>query len=67
MASKAETFRTKISANGFVLSDHEHEKSELIDMTKNCGKSQVTQKIVRLNEFSQFLKILLNPQLGLVK
>ena len=67
MASKAETFRTKISANGFVLSDHEHEKSELIDMTKNCEKSQVTQKIVRLLrfDFSQFSQILLNRQLAL--
>ena len=43
MASKAETFRTKKSANGFVLRDHEHEKSELINMTKNCEKSQVTK------------------------
>ena len=42
MESKAETFRTKKSANGFVLCDHEHEKSELINMTKNCEKSQVT-------------------------
>ena len=67
MASKAETFRTQISANGFVLSDHEHEKSELIDMTKNCEKSQVTQKIVRLLrfDFSQFSQILLNRQLAL--
>ena len=56
MASKAETFRTKISANGFVLSDHEHEKSELINMTKNCEKSQVTQKIVRLAIFRNFRK-----------
>ena len=30
------------SANGFVLSDHEHEKSELINIIKNCEKSQVT-------------------------
>ena len=43
MASKAETFRTKKSANGFILSDHEYEKSELINMTKNCKKSQVTK------------------------
>ena len=43
MASKAETFRTKKSANGFILSDHEYEKSELINMTKNCEKSQVTK------------------------
>ena len=28
MASKAETFRTKKSANGFILSDQEYEKSE---------------------------------------
>ena len=56
MASKAETFRTKKSANGFVLSDHEHEKSELINMTKNCEKSQVTQKIVRLTIFRNFRK-----------
>ena len=42
MASKAETFWTKKWANGFILGDHEHEKSELINMTKNCEKSQVT-------------------------
>ena len=57
MASKAETFRTKKLANGFVLSDHEHEKSELINMTKNCEKSQVTQKIVRLTIFRNFCKL----------
>ena len=51
MASKAETFRKKKSANGFVVSDHEHEKSKLINMRKNCEKSQVTQKIVRLAIF----------------
>ena len=64
MASKAETFRTKISANGFVLSDHEHEKSELINMTKNCEKSQVT-KNRQTYDFSQFSQILLNRQLAL--
>ena len=64
MASKAETFRTKKSANGFVLSDHEHEKSELINMTKNCEKSQVT-KNRQTYGFSQFSQILLNPQLAL--
>ena len=57
MASKAETFRTKQSANGFVLSDHEHEKSEPINMTKNCQKCQVTQKIVRLAIFRNTRKI----------
>ena len=64
MASKAETFRTKISANGFILSDHEHEKSELINMTKNCEKSQVT-KNRQTYDFSQFSQILLNRQLAL--
>ena len=41
MASKAKTFRKKKKkkANGFVLSDHEHEKSELINMKKNFEKS----------------------------
>ena len=52
MASKAETFRTKKSANGFVLRDHEHEKSELINMTKNCEKSQVTTKSSDLRFFA---------------
>ena len=42
------------SANGFVLSDHEQEKSELINVTKNCEKSQVTRKIVRLAIFRNF-------------
>ena len=64
MASKAETFRTKKSANGFILRDHEHEKSELINMTKNCEKSQVT-KNRQTYGFSQFLQILLNQQLAL--
>ena len=64
MASKAETFRTKISANGFILSDHEHEKSELINMTKNCEKSQVA-KNRQTFDFSQFSQILLNRQLAL--
>ena len=64
MASKAETFRTKKSANGFILGDHEHEKSELINMTKNCEKSQVT-KNRQTYGFSQFLQILLNQQLAL--
>ena len=36
MASKAETFRTKKSANGFVLSDQEHEKGELINMQRTA-------------------------------
>ena len=39
MASKAETFRTKKSANGFILGDHEHDKSELINMTIACVAS----------------------------
>ena len=56
MASKAETFRTKKSANGFILGDHEHEKSELINMTKNCEKSQLTRKIVKLAIFRNFRK-----------
>ena len=55
MASKAETFRTKKSANGFILGDHEHEKSELINMTKNCEKSQVTRKIVKFAIFRNLL------------
>ena len=50
--------------NGFVLSDHEHEKSELINMTKNCEKSQVT-KNRQTYDFSQFSQILLNRQLAL--
>ena len=50
MASKAETFRTKKSANGFILSDHEYEKSE---------KNRQTY------DFSQFSQILLNGQLAL--
>ena len=61
MASKAETFRTKKSANGFILGDHEHKKSELINMTKNYEKSQVT-KNRQTYDFSQFL---LNRQLAL--
>ena len=64
MASKAEMFGTKKSVNGFVLSDHEHEKSELINMTKNCEKSQVT-KNRQTYDFSQFSQILLNRQLAL--
>ena len=64
MASKAETFRTKKSVNGFVLSDQEHEKGELINMTKNCEKSQVT-KNGQTYDFSQFSQILLNRQLAL--
>ena len=53
MASKAETFRKKKSANGFVVSDHEHEKSKLINMRKNCEKSQVTQKSKTLKPSQQ--------------
>ena len=53
------------SANGFVLSDLEHEKSELINMTNNCDKSQITQKIVRLTIFRKFSQCLLNRQLAL--
>ena len=64
MASKAETFRTKKSANGFILSDHEYEKSELINMKKNCEKSQVT-KNRETYDFSQFSQILSNRQLAL--
>ena len=64
MASKAETFRTKKSANGFILGDHEHENSELINMTKNCEKSQVT-KNRQTYDFSQFSQILFNRQLAL--
>ena len=60
MASKAETFRTynKFGKIGkrLCLSDHEHEKSELIDMTKNFEKSQVTRKIVKLAIFRNFCK-----------
>ena len=56
MASKAETFWTKKWANGFILGDHEHEKSELINMTKNCEKSQVTRNIVKLASFRNFRK-----------
>ena len=48
MASQAETFQTKKSANGFILSNHENEKSQLINMTKNCEKSQLARKIVSL-------------------
>ena len=40
MASKAETFRTKKSANGFVLSDHEHEKSELINVRNGTARNR---------------------------
>ena len=32
------------------------EKSQLINMTKNCQKSQVTQKIVRVTIFRNFCK-----------
>lgn len=65
MTSKAETFWTKKWANGFILGDHEHEKSELINMTKpDCGKSQVT-KSRQTYDFSQFSQILLNRQLAL--
>ena len=63
MASKAETFWTKKWANGFILGGHEHEKSELIYMTKN-EKSQVT-KNRQTYDFSQFSQILLNRQLAL--
>ena len=55
MASKAETFRTEKSANGFILSDHEHEKSELNNMTKNYEKSQVTK-----NRQTRFFAIFAN-------
>ena len=59
MGSKAETFRTKKSANGFILGDHEHEKSELINMTKNWEKSQVLSEVndvfnVKLLEYNNF-------------
>ena len=64
MASKAETFWTKKWANGFFLGDHEHEKSELINMTKNCEKLQVT-KNRQTYDFSQFSQILLNRQLAM--
>ena len=71
MASKAETIRTKKSANGFVLCDHEHEKSELINMTKNCEKElrEIASNVKnrQICDFSQFSQIWLNPQLGLVK
>ena len=60
MASKAETFRTysKFGKIGkrLCLSDNEYEKSELIDMTKNFEKSQVTRKIVKLAIFRNFRK-----------
>ena len=58
MASKAETFQTKKLANGFILSNHENEKSQLINMTKNCEKTQVA-KIRQTYDFSQFSQILL--------
>ena len=61
---KRKLFGQKKSANGFILSDHEHEKSELINMTKNCEKSQVT-KNRQTYDFSQFSQILLNRQLAL--
>ena len=64
MASQAETFQTKKSANGFILSNHENEKSQLINMTKNCEKLQVA-KIRQIYDFSQFSQILLNRQLSL--
>ena len=64
MASKPETFQTKKSANGFILSNHENEKSQLINMTKNCEKSQVA-KIRQTYDFSQFSQILLHRQLAL--
>ena len=38
------------------LSDYEHEKSELINMTKNREKSQLTRKIVKLAIFRNFRK-----------
>ena len=43
------------SAIGLDLSDHEHEKGN-INVTKNCEKSQVTLKIVRLANFRNFRK-----------
>ena len=51
---KRKRFGQKKKANGFVLSDHEHEKSELINMKKNFEKWQVTQKIVKLAIFRNF-------------
>ena len=62
MASKAETFRTKKSANSFILSDHEYEKSELINMTKNCETKVQVTKNRQTYDFSQFSQILLNRQ-----
>ena len=68
MASKAETFRTKKSANGFVLCDHEHEKSELINTTdKELPEIASNVKNRQICDFSQFSQNWLNPQLGLVK
>ena len=61
---KRKFFGQKKSANGFILGDHEHEKIELINMTKNCEKSQVT-KNRQTYDFSQFSQILLNRQLAL--
>ena len=57
-------FRQKKSANGFILSNHENEMSQLINMTKDCEKSQVA-KIRQTYDFSQFSQILLNRQLAL--
>ena len=46
----------KKSANGFIFSDHEHDESELINMTKNYEKWQVTRKIVKFAIFRNFRK-----------
>ena len=40
----------KKSANGFIFSDHEHDESELINMTKNY------EKIVKFAIFRNFRK-----------
>ena len=51
---KQTLFGQKKSATGFILGDHEHGKSELINMTKNCEKSQVTTKSSDLRFFAIF-------------
>ena len=61
---KRKLFGQKNRQTALFLSDHEYEKSELINMTKNCDKSQVT-KNRQTYDFSQFSQILLNRQLAL--
>ena len=61
---KRKLFGQKNGQTALLLGDHKHEKSELINMTKNCEKSQVT-KNRQTYDFSQFSQILLNRQLAL--